>query len=89
MRFCFKIFLIVFFSFFIAPQVPGVLGDNDLKPVSANAKLKAPKKKKSKKKKSKAQKIKAAKSSAGPQDEVSDQTEVSQQANESGKRSKK
>jgi hypothetical protein len=60
-------------------------GDN----LSTHTKNKIHKKSKKKGKKIKPQKLKVAKNGSGPQDEISDQTEVSQQADNSGTKKKK
>jgi hypothetical protein len=51
--------------------------------------MKAPKKSKKKHKKSKLGKVKVSKSSNGPQDEISDQTDVSQQADSTENKKKR
>jgi hypothetical protein len=51
--------------------------------------MKAPKKNKKKHKKSKSGKVKVSKSSTGPQDEISDQTDVSQQADSTENKKKR
>ncbi len=55
----------------------------------ADAPVKVPKKAKKAHKKAKAGKIKVSKTSAGAQDEVSDQSDVSQQADKTGTKKKR
>ncbi len=57
--------------------------------LSTPTKVKVPKKAKTKTKKAKATKLKVSKTSAGAQDEVSDQTDVSQQADSTGNKKKR
>jgi hypothetical protein len=71
----------------ISPQL--VFCDNPSESLSTDVPIKAPKKNKKKHKKSKSGKVKVSKSSTGPQDEISDQTDVSQQADSTENKKKR
>jgi hypothetical protein len=80
-------FLFIIFSL-VFSTYPGIAWSNAAdKNLSTSAKTH--KKSKKKTKKVKAQKLKAAKNSSGPMNDVSDQTDVSQQADQSGAKKKK
>jgi hypothetical protein len=84
---CFFIVVLLISFSLVRPQL--ALCDSPSDGLSTPAKEKAPKKAKKKHKKSKSSKVKVSKNSAGPQDEISDQTEVSQQADSAGNKNKK
>ncbi|GEM_PF-3328498 len=82
------LFITFMISFsFIRPQL--VFCDSPSKSISTDVPMKAPKKNKKKHKKSKSGKVKVSKSSTGPQDEISDQTDVSQQADSTENKKKR
>lgn len=83
--FLFITFLISFSL--IRPQL--VFCDSPSESLSTDVPMKAPKKSKKKHKKSKLGKVKVSKSSNGPQDEISDQTDVSQQADSTENKKKR
>ena len=81
-------FLFVVIFSLVFSTYPGMVWsnttDNNLK-----TSTKTHKKSKKKTKKAKAQKLKVSKNSSGPMNDISDQTEVSQQADQSGAKKKK
>jgi hypothetical protein len=80
-------FFVVIFSLAFSTY-PGMVWSNTTdKNLTTSTKIH--KKSKKKTKKAKAQKFKVAKNDAGPMNDISDQTEVSQQADQSGAKKKK
>jgi hypothetical protein len=79
----------VIFSLVLLTYPKIFLGNTTDDSLAATTKTQIHKKSKKKAKKLKSAKVKVSKSSAGSQDEVSDQTEVSQQADSSGNKKKK
>ena len=88
-HFLLKISLVVLLFLFLPPAVKTALSDTADNGISNSTPVKTHKKVKKKGKKAKLSKLKVSKNSAGPQDEVSDQTEVSQQSDESVSKKKK
>jgi hypothetical protein len=84
---CFLFVAILFSGLFIPSHL--AFCDDASDSLSTPAKVKAPKKAKKKIKKAKATKLKVSKTSAGAQDEVSDQADVSQQADSAGNKKKR
>lgn len=75
---------------FIATFIPGgLINPSSAQSVDASRTVKTTKKTKKNKKKSKKSSLKVSKTAAGEQDEVSDQTDVSQQADRSATKKKK
>jgi hypothetical protein len=82
------LFITILISFsLIRPQL--VFCDIPSESLLSDVPVKVPKKSKKKHKKSKSGKMKVSKSSDGPQDEISDQTDVSQQADSTENKKKR
>jgi hypothetical protein len=79
----------VIFSLVLSTYPRMVWSDTTGHNLTAPTKSKIHKKSKKKSKKNKTQKLKVAKNASGPQGEISDQTEVSQQSDNSGSKKKK